>query len=1059
MRKAIAAVLVILLVVVSSVFADDSLLRRSIMACTYSELVQMARSYGITVTQDEKELRNAILMYFGLETQTAVEDNPEKPEEPKLEAPEPELKVQAVTSISIDHAERMNTVGDVIIMSGSVRISFSAENTGKRILSADTVAVDLASKILQASGDVTLEDEDGKNRTFRGQVVSLDWGSLDVVVFDGQSSTTRSNSSGSGIVFYVSGKEVSYDGDSAGVFFNNGTIATWKDDPYWSISANKLSLSGNDMFIDRAVFRLGRVPVFYFPIFFYPGTTLSFNPSIGMSSTKGAFLNTTYEVYGQYPRLGQVGSKSSSSSSDSGSAESAFSGISSFLDSNEGGTMIRDGIYYRALKEGEELSSLEKWARESGSYLALFSDVYQNLGLSLGFDTLNKFFDKKLNVGALGVVAYRPQTDIKNMRRFRYSFDFNLDYKLNNLNVKASMPLRSDPAVRVDFLNRNTAFSMDSLFGTDQYFPSTYSSQSTYTWALDSSYKTSLGNYNFNISSLKADIDYRLDLQKDQSGEYYYDPKVVEASLPYLSFSSDGVIMNLKGESKSSTRETGYSNDLAKSFSQELSSLSEELQAVPDLEEDDNGDGVVPYKGPDLKLESTTVSEAGSLKLGYTYNQTLDNVYKEALLQDNMYTKINGTVYADAAVPGNWFTVKETLKPQFNYSHTGISGDNPVEINEYYLSSALNASIPRLGISYNLNQRIYVHYSKSNSETITDRWGEWDSTDVTAHDVSFSKTVRPFTFGFYVQLKPLTEILKPSVSYSRNGLDISADFSMRRPSDTEDFEKGAANFNVSYKNGFMTASVANNYDFTKVPSDGSDPWSGYKLVQKATLNPVKGLSFSESATFTGQFTASNLSVSGSYEFDSSLVDFKASSSMRFTGENYDKDSLNVTLKLSQDEIRFWKKRIAFQSGLDFSFTYDFQNPYRTYFTAGLSLSFRIAEFMDLSVSVNSANKSFSRYYDSDGKFSFSKMVEDLARSFDFFGNGRKNTGFNLSSFKIQFVHYMRDWNLYIDAKGSLTTQYTGIYEWVPSVTVYVKWNAIPELRTQGAWDAKTKEWT
>ena len=298
-----------------------------------------------------------------------------------------------------------------------------------------------------------------------------------------------------------------------------------------------------------------------------------------------------------------------------------------------------------------------------------------------------------------------------------------------------------------------------------------------------------------------------------------------------------------------------------------------------------------------------------------------------------------------------------------------------------------------------------------------------------------------------------------SVSYSRNGLDISADFSMRRPSDTEDFEKGAANFNVSYKNGFMTASVANNYDFTKVPSDGSDPWSGYKLVQKATLSPVKGLSFSESATFTGQFTASNLSVSGSYEFDSSLVDFKASSSMRFTGENYDKDSLNVTLKLSQDEIRFWKKRIAFQSGLDFSFTYDFQNPYRTYFTAGLSLSFRIAEFMDLSVSVNSANKSFSRYYDSDGKFSFSKMMEDLARSFDFFGNGRKNTGFNLSSFKIQFVHYMRDWNLYIDAKGSLTTQYTGIYEWVPSVTVYVKWNAIPELRTQGAWDAKTKEWT
>ncbi|MGX8681469.1 MAG: hypothetical protein ACSW74_02305, partial [Spirochaetales bacterium] len=142
MRKAIAAVLIILLVVVSSVFADDSLLRRSIMACTYSELVQMARSYGIAVTKDETELRNTILKFFGLEAQ------PDSPEEP-----EPTPEAQAVTSISIDHAERMNTVGDVIIMSGTVKVSFSAENTGKRILSADTVAIDLQSKILQASGD------------------------------------------------------------------------------------------------------------------------------------------------------------------------------------------------------------------------------------------------------------------------------------------------------------------------------------------------------------------------------------------------------------------------------------------------------------------------------------------------------------------------------------------------------------------------------------------------------------------------------------------------------------------------------------------------------------------------------------------------------------------------------------------------------------------------------------------------------------------------------------------------------------------------------------------
>ena len=144
--------------------------------------------------------------------------------------------------------------------------------------------------------------------------------------------------------------------------------------------------------------------------------------------------------------------------------------------------------------------------------------------------------------------------------------------------------------------------------------------------------------------------------------------------------------------------------------------------------------------------------------------------------------------------------------------------------------------------------------------------------------------------------------------------------------------------------------------------------------------------------------------------------------------------------------------------MDYTFNYDFMNPFRTYMTAGLSLTFNIAEFIDFGISINSANKSFSRYYDNEGNFVFQKMIEDLLKSFDFFGNGRKSTGFNLSSFKVKVVHYMRDWNLYIDAQGSMTTQYSGKYEWVPTVTVYVKWNAIPELKTQGAWDASNREW-
>ena len=106
-------------------------------------------------------------------------------------------------------------------------------------------------------------------------------------------------------------------------------------------------------------------------------------------------------------------------------------------------------------------------------------------------------------------------------------------------------------------------------------------------------------------------------------------PSVVEASLPYLSLSSDGVFVNLKGKSKSLTRDIGYSNALAMDFSEQLSQLETDIGAISD-EETNQDSGMAFYSGPDLNLQQTSVSEAASFKVGYTYNQTLDNIYKAA---------------------------------------------------------------------------------------------------------------------------------------------------------------------------------------------------------------------------------------------------------------------------------------------------------------------------------------------------------------------------------------------------------------------------------------------
>ncbi|MBQ4500358.1 MAG: hypothetical protein II962_00820, partial [Spirochaetales bacterium] len=171
--------LLFLVAVISGAFADD-LLRHSIQSCTHDELVAMCMAYNLDPTLSDEFLRSELFAYFNLpdEEEVSFDYEPEK-----------------ATSIGIDHADQLFTSDDVIILSGNVRISFTTDD-GTRSLVAENVAVDLNSKVLQATGAVELGGTDEKERVFTGSVVSLDWSNLDVIVYEGTSSTTRTNTSG-----------------------------------------------------------------------------------------------------------------------------------------------------------------------------------------------------------------------------------------------------------------------------------------------------------------------------------------------------------------------------------------------------------------------------------------------------------------------------------------------------------------------------------------------------------------------------------------------------------------------------------------------------------------------------------------------------------------------------------------------------------------------------------------------------------------------------------------------------------------------------------------------
>ena len=173
-------------------------------------------------------------------------------------------------SVKIINAEFLEKKENTIELSGNVELDFTIKDESdkevKRVLKSDKVIIDFERKKLNCLGNVTLKE--GEDSTFSGDALNLDWDALDVIVFAGKSSTVRKNADGTDVMFFSSGDTISYEGSEKIIFYSNGTIATQEEEPYWSITASKLALIQSDLFFENATFRLGRVPIFYFPVFF-----------------------------------------------------------------------------------------------------------------------------------------------------------------------------------------------------------------------------------------------------------------------------------------------------------------------------------------------------------------------------------------------------------------------------------------------------------------------------------------------------------------------------------------------------------------------------------------------------------------------------------------------------------------------------------------------------------------------------------------------------------------------------------------------------------------------
>lgn len=921
--------------------------------------------------------------------------------------------------LSVVNAEEMAVSEDFVELEGGVEISFVTEEDSKeRKLNADRVVIDVKNKNIEALGNVLLKESDS---TFQGEALTLNWDNLDIVVFGGTSSSNRKGSTGNSVKFYTVGDRISYSSDNDVVFFKDGIIATRDSDPYWSIRAKKLGLSGSDIFFSNATLRLGRVPFMWLPVLFYPGNRLSFNPAIGFSSVKGQFLNTTYEVYGRYPKIGN----NSYSSENMGDAGALASNFLSFLDSDKEVNALHAGWSYTTEYDEEKLSDLQKWALKTNSYFAAFADVWELYGFSMGYETKNNLFDNKLTVNSTGVFNYR------NRDKSRYSLQLDATYKFDKGSLSLTMPLMSDPDVRYDLLNRNTVFGLDSVFGAKQTFNSAYSSDLTKnSIILDGSVKPDLGKFNLDISKFKAQIDYAWN-SKDRKYE------ITSAVIPYISVKSSGKIFSKSGESKSKEVESKLSSKQAQSFYDELELLNE----TSDNESENGSIGLFnlkPVSGKSVSTKSTVKTPASYLNIDYSFNQVIENDYSNKFKDKSFYTKIDGSLDSKAKAFGNWIDFSDSIKPVYDLSIKEKSNTS-----DFKVQNATTLAIPEVGLTYGITSYVF-YYEKNNAKVIT-RKGQWNKKDITSHYLDLNKKIEDFSLSLKYVLPPLDQVLTPSVKYAHGGLSSSLDFSFDIKKDSA-FKPKIANAKTSYGKGNMSVSFDSSYNFEK-----KGPWEGFTLSEQFGLSFYDNkLKLNQSMNMEKKLKFKNMAFSAAYEKNTVKLTLKDS--------KLSPDKFDIFIVHDSDPRYFWKNRIGFDASVDFGFTYDFQNKYNSSLYADISMAFAINKFLDLSLSIKSANTSFYRYYEKNAKgverFSVKTLFNDLVKSFDFFGNGRYNTGFNLSSFSLTAVHYMEDWKLTVTSSSSVKTN-KGKSKFVPEVSFLIQWNAIPELKTTNSWTSTT----
>ena len=951
-----------------------ALIISSINESSIEMLIEKSKYLEIEVGKTREELTKNLFSYYGY--------NP-------IEATQIQLPLVKINSSDYFY---INDNKNQILLQGNVSIDFS-----KNTLIADTILYDDVSNYMYAIGNVTLvQIKNEKEETILGNYLVYNINSGEITMNRGETRSVYIDSQENETQFRSKGDFIELSNDPFALSVSKSSVTTSQESEYYQIKSSSLHVvEGNDLFLSNTSLYLGRVPILYLPFFFYPGKTIIFNPSFGYDSIKGTFVNTTYELFGNNPLI----------------HESKETGITSFIGNSS--TLEKSSSMLYSSGEQENLSSIEKWAKETSSFGSLYLDAYQNNGLFLGYEGKNNFLEDSFHANLLAGLAYHTPSNLTNGSLFRYIFTPELTYKKNKTSLSLSIPVYSDPDIKKDYLNRDIRTRLLELANINTKEETNTTSISSYTWNFK-------GSTSFSFDPLKPYIeDIKLNrLNSSVTFDEHYDASIGgymidSMTLIDTSITITGELLHVKKTSSFVSTQEPFFTDLQNNLLQKYNlSIAKE----PNTQNND-------------------VTRSSSLIIKYSMKQDFKEVldYNRGLQVDTISTNNNTSSISLSSVIGPQFiTFDHSIRSLFTYDSTSTK-----ESKQYELWSDNTITIPFLSLHYTFDQRLYRNSIQTDESTtqILKGFTDFSSDYVKTHSISFLPSYSIgdilITPSLVLQLPPLVQTITPRLNMKYMKFSTSFSFDVKEDDNANlDIFKGF--FLVSYTSDNVI--LMNNVSYTKSNLD---------------------LPFLQSIINTSSVTISlfdsNFIMNGKTIFDTSISTFtllKGSISLPFIAVNFEGsvenqniigESLNISLINSLDKKLWWKDRVSLSYDINAMYHHSFIDSFSSYASMDLSFTFEIYKFLSIKGSVSSRNKGLYQYAN------LGEAITDLLQSFDFFGTGRTTTQFIMDSVSLGIIHYMDDWDLYLTYSAKMES-INNRYEWTPTLQILVKWKAISDIK-------------